>query len=438
MSLRFFRLVARLLGVGLLLMGGGLWALRPAGPLDLSYLLVYTSDDRQTYRLEAYALEMPYHQVIADPAALNADSIFGDSFSPDEQTLLIAPMIDGDLQLGRYDIASKRYTPVAVPPEDSIELYRWLSDDEILVRYFGQTLFRVNVHTGERARLTDFNQEEQFAAASRDNAFIYLWLFDPRSNPDIFLVRFETATGQSQVIPTPPNAPITFRALSPDGQWLVYTQRDSVQDQDIYRMRLDGSEVQRLTHDDTYNSFGGFSPDGAWLYYTARVEESTPEFMLHRLRPDGSEHEIIGDYDGFGSFQRTFSPDGNWLYLSIGFGFQTELYRLQPEQGELQQVTDLPGRKNIIGLSPDNNWLIFSNDHDSRRHLYRMRPDGSDLAQITLDEHAINTAGNFTPTRRSNFSPLPVLWLGAILLLTPLGRGWSELFSTRKRSSHPL
>src|SRR3981189_1423719 len=55
---------------------------------------------------------------------------------------------------------------------------------------------------------------------------------------------------------------------SPDGQWIVFTsERDG--SADLYRMRPDGSGVERLTNDPAYDDQAAFSPDGSRIAFVA-------------------------------------------------------------------------------------------------------------------------------------------------------------------------
>src|ERR1700738_5293710 len=48
---------------------------------------------------------------------------------------------------------------------------------------------------------------------------------------------------------------------SPDGQWIVFTSERNGS-ADLYRMRPDGSGLERLTDDPAYDDQAAFSPDG--------------------------------------------------------------------------------------------------------------------------------------------------------------------------------
>ena len=77
---------------------------------------------------------------------------------------------------------------------------------------------------------------------------------------------------------------------SPDGQRIAFTgYRDN--DVDIYSIKVDGSDLRRLTNDPGAEYFPAWSPDGAFIAYTsAPVGESE---QVHVMRADGSESRRV-------------------------------------------------------------------------------------------------------------------------------------------------
>lgn len=74
---------------------------------------------------------------------------------------------------------------------------------------------------------------------------------------------------------------------SPDGQWVYYSAIDN----NIFRVKPDGTSTQQLTFDGHNKSNQGWSPDGQWLYYTRW--EVHGEYWLHRMTTDGSVNEQL-------------------------------------------------------------------------------------------------------------------------------------------------
>jgi Tol biopolymer transport system component len=99
----------------------------------------------------------------------------------------------------------------------------------------------------------------------------------------------------------------TFPTWSPRGDWIGFTsKRDG--DYEIYRIRPDGTGLQRLTHSPGNDAHPAFSPDGEWIAFsTARQgfkDEAVglllsatfqPYGEIAVMRPDGSDVRLLTD-----------------------------------------------------------------------------------------------------------------------------------------------
>ncbi len=63
-----------------------------------------------------------------------------------------------------------------------------------------------------------------------------------------------------------------------------------------------------------------------------------------------------------------------------------DIFVLDPETGQLDQLTDDPGTDIEPVLSPDGEYIAFTSDRDGDFELYVMRVDGTDLVKLTGNE----------------------------------------------------
>jgi TolB protein len=135
---------------------------------------------------------------------------------------------------------------------------------------------------------------------------------------------------------------------APDGSTIVFTS-ERAGSADLYRIREDGSELERLTDDPAYDDQAAFSPDGNQLVYVTTRADGTSDLWILDL--NSSQARPLTSGPG-GDFRPTWSPDGEWIAFSS------------------DRLSDLPfayGR-----------W-----EHLQLVDLYLIRPDGSDLRQLT-------------------------------------------------------
>jgi Tol biopolymer transport system component len=106
---------------------------------------------------------------------------------------------------------------------------------------------------------------------------------------------------------------------SPDGKWIYFnSERDAKQPghAQCYRMRTDGTGIERLTHDERVNWFPHPSPDGRQVVYISYPPGTTghPEnkdVQLKLMPPDGGSHrEVISLFGGQGTINvNSWAPD---------------------------------------------------------------------------------------------------------------------------------
>ena len=148
--------------------------------------------------------------------------------------------------------------------------------------------------------------------------------------------------------------------VGPDGTIVFTSVRDG--DMEIYSMNPDGSGVRRLTHRQGPDGGAFFSPDGSKIIFRGREI------------PDGEEYD---DY-------KRLLDEGLWRPTSV------EVFVMDADGGNVQQVTDFGGASFAPFWHPDGERIIFSsNMHnpDGRNFdLFMINLDGTGLEQITFTD----------------------------------------------------
>jgi Tol biopolymer transport system component len=141
-----------------------------------------------------------------------------------------------------------------------------------------------------------------------------------------------------------------------------------------------------------------WSPDGMSVVFTSERHGSAD---LYRVKPDGTALERLTDSPAYDD-QAAYSPDGRRLvFVSTRAGGTADLWTLDVETRRATPLTSGPAGDFRPAWSPDGKWIAFSSDrgstlpfaHGRWEHLhlvdlYLIHPDGSGLKRIT--EH-----GNF-------------------------------------------
>jgi len=204
----------------------------------------------------------------------------------------------------------------------------------------------------EAVRLTGNQLDISDAVPARDSKSLFvlgrvdlgtMQVFDPRAG---------------KLVPFLGGLPALEFVVSPDRQWMVYTEYPSGH---LWKSRVDGSDAVQLTKVPAYME--QWSPDGKWIafsdwnkIYRIRADGGAPE----KVMPTG-EHEVMPSW----------SPDGKSIYFNR-FDTWDEpdgLYMADVESGK---VTPMPGGEKfyIPAWSPDGKYLLAMAREPLRMVLY--------------------------------------------------------------------
>ncbi|MGA1368413.1 MAG: winged helix-turn-helix domain-containing protein [Blastocatellia bacterium] len=117
---------------------------------------------------------------------------------------------------------------------------------------------------------------------------------------------------------------------SPDGEWLVF-DRNSKDNTDIFKIRVDGTDLRQLTSDPAVENMPSWSRDGAWIYFSS-FKTSIPR--VDRVPASGGEVVPVTLSQGQEAIE---SEDGTSLYFTNG----TQLWRKDLQRGDEAPIPEL-------------------------------------------------------------------------------------------------
>lgn len=196
----------------------------------------------------------------------------------------------------------------------------------------------------------------------------YRWALD---DYDLYAVRIDGQEMQKLTSSPGYDAEAT---VSPNGKTIVWTSvKDG--DLDIYAMDLDGTRVRRLTDDVGYDGGAFFSPDSKRIVYRASHPTDPAEV--------GRYKELLA--------QRLVEPG------------QLELFVMNADGTNKQPVTSNGASNFSPFFHPDGRRIIFSSNVDTRGdsgrpsfHLYLIQDDGTGQERLTTEGH-FNSFPMFSP-----------------------------------------
>jgi Tol biopolymer transport system component len=168
-------------------------------------------------------------------------------------------------------------------------------------------------------------------------------------------------------------------SYSPDGEWIVFTSNRTAFERELsaeerklyevdpaffaelYRMRPDGSGLQRLTEAPGYDGGPFFTADGEWIVWR-RFDSEGLIADIWRMRPDGSDKRQLTDF-GSMSWAPFPHPSGEYLFFTSNkHGFENFELFIVDLAGEREpvRVTTTDGFDGLPVPSPDGGQLAWT------------------------------------------------------------------------------
>ncbi len=215
---------------------------------------------------------------------------------------------------------------------------------------------------GEPVRLSSSNAMEDAAAFSPDGRWL-AFVSTESGNPDIFIMPFapeepDAATRAANL--TQDEGGDFNPAFSPDGEWIAFSSNRATPDDlfwspgapddyragDVFVMRSDGTDLQRLTDDPGWEGSPAWGPDGSLYFYSQR-------------EGDAADRDAISASIGSG-------------------GLITRIYRMKSDGSGLQAVS-ANGESALSPAIIKDGRVTFSALRDDRWTIVSTEADGSDL-----------------------------------------------------------
>jgi Tol biopolymer transport system component len=201
---------------------------------------------------------------------------------------------------------------------------------------------------------------------------------DRSGNPDIWVMDRD---GGNLANLTQNQAKDHSPAWSPDGDWIAFASvRDSVY-WELYLMRPDGSDVQRLTWwEDASDLSPSWSPDGSRIAFASKRDGNWEIYAMDR---DGSNLVRLTSHPADDT-NPAWSPDGSRIAFESTRDGYADIFIMPAIGGEGVNISNAPfSSEHGPTWSPDGGRLAFYSDRDGDWDIFVMASDGSDVVQLT-------------------------------------------------------
>ena len=167
-------------------------------------------------------------------------------------------------------------------------------------------------------------------------------------------------------------------AWGPDGTSIALTLSHKG-NPDIYAIDLKGKILSHLVSNWGIDISPTYSPDGKKLAFVSN-KSGSPQIYVHDLLENRVERITF--------FERKYNTSPVWSKLNrIAFsglkGHQVDIFTIDPDGGNLRQLTEDQGKNEDPCWSPDGRYIVFSSNRDGGYHLYLMNANGRNQQKIT-------------------------------------------------------
>ncbi|MCB0638209.1 MAG: S9 family peptidase [Lewinella sp.] len=287
--------------------------------------------------------------------------VYGSSFSPNGETLLVTSNRSGILNAYTIPFAGGDLTPLTQSDSSSARAIGFFPDDERILFTMddnGDEVYQLYVRNtdGTVQRLTDAEGARASAyGISHDAESFYIgWSKrDPRFM-DVYEVPI--ATLEPQLLYEMESGD-NFGGISPDKRFMAIVRPINTNDTEMLLYDFTTQELTTISGEQGAYSPADFSADGQYLYYTTNAGN---EFSyLRRYNLTTGEHEDVqkADWDIAYAY---FSHDGKYRVTGINADAKTVIEVINTETGEAVDFPDF-GERSVAGvnISRDEQRMAF-------------------------------------------------------------------------------
>ncbi|MCL7453609.1 MAG: hypothetical protein M8467_11250 [Anaerolineae bacterium] len=204
---------------------------------------------------------------------------------------------------------------------------------------------------------------------------------DRGGNPDIWVTGIG---GGDPVNLTQHEAKDHSPAWSHDGEWIAFASLRDALYWELYVMRADGSEVQRLTWwEDASDLSPTWSPDDTRLAFASKRDGNWEIYAMDR---DGSNLVRLTEHPDDDT-NPAWAPEGSRIAFESTRDGYADIFVMPVSGGEPVNVSNAPfSSEHGPTWSPDGGRIAFYSDRDGEWDIYVMGSDGSDVAKLTGDD----------------------------------------------------
>jgi len=238
--------------------------------------------------------------------------------------------------------------------------------------------------TGFRRLTTNDSKQHFYPSLAPDGKSVLYSAFLETDNYEIYELRLDDGSVERL---TNRYGVETAPEFSPDGTLLTYAKWNAATENfQIVIADRHGDDARNISRANGWDPT--WSPDGKRILFAADKNGAN---QLYTVKLDGSDLKVITNLPALRG-RSDWSPDGNYIVTYSGPAWNRELYIMNSDGSGLRQLTPSGGNSQGPSFSPDGMWVAFTayfddygDDHGCE--IYIIRIDGTDLRRLTNNDY---------------------------------------------------
>jgi TolB protein len=163
-----------------------------------------------------------------------------------------------------------------------------------------------------------------------------------------------------------------FKVPGPCAAPIAFAMGSSNQLKEVFTCRFDGTNVQRLTHNNSISTEPSWGPHDRTLVYTTYSHNATTVILVDMLR---NRQRRLSRFRGLNS-GADLSPDGKFAVLCLSQDERVDLHLLHVESGKTRRLTQNMAVESSPCWSPDGREICYVSDSEGKPRLYIISSGG--------------------------------------------------------------
>ena len=212
-----------------------------------------------------------------------------------------------------------------------------------------------------------------------ENKIVFSTYFPDNDNYDIFIMNVD-GTGRVNLTQSPVYE--KFPQFSPDGSFLVYQGWQKGKMEIFFLGLLDRNNInitRNIQSNDILSHGNSFSPDGESIVFTSERDGNR---NIYLMKINGSEIEKLTTHES-NDYEPTFSPDGESIVFTSERDGNREIYIIHLRDKKIENLSNSPGDDWNPRFYPDNQKIVFQSSRDANWEIYMMNLNGGNQTNLT-------------------------------------------------------